>query len=221
LPHGTKGAGSHFMQRVRMSLKEAIKKGIVVIYMDDIIIKGRNWQEFVQNWLYVIELLMADGWKIGALKTVLYDPEVKFCGRVFSERGIEFDPDFVQSVINMPVPENADELRRYVACLNYPRKAIPHLAELVAPLMNLLTVALATVKGQVTKAAASKVKLADIGWKPLHNEAFKKCNEALANMITLAYPRDGWKTCVFTDALDLFWAGLVTQYPPEDEEKPL
>ena len=64
------------------------------------------------------------------------------------------------------------------------------------------------------------MKLRDIGWDIIHASAFHEINAAIANTVTLSYPRDDYVTCVFTDASDTHWAGVITQCHPDELKKP-
>jgi hypothetical protein len=82
---------------------------------------------------------MADDWKVGIVKTVLHVKEVKFCSRAFTPEGVKCNPDAVNALINMPRPENAGQLSRYLGSMCYMHNAIPRFSELAAPLYDLLT----------------------------------------------------------------------------------
>ena len=52
--------------------------------------------------------------------------------------GIKLDPKKTEAVINMPCPENRDELQRFLGMLNYLCKFIPNLSYIASPLQTLL-----------------------------------------------------------------------------------
>lgn len=57
--------------------------------------------------------------------------------------------------------------------------------------------------------------LSKVSWGAVHENAFKDLQEALKNAVKLAFPKEGKAICVFTDASDKFWAGIVSQVDPE------
>jgi RNase H-like domain found in reverse transcriptase len=94
------------------------------------------------------------------------------------------------------------------------------LSQLSAPLYDLLNAAKGDGGGSKAAKALERISLADVGWSKVHTEAFYRLNETLANAMEQAYPQAGWPTRAYTDESDGFWAGMVTQYPPDDQEKP-
>jgi hypothetical protein len=83
------------MARVKSTLAEPIKSGVVVVYMDDIIVKGKNWDDFLKNWFWVCDLLMADDWKVGIVKR-------RCCTRRRSSFAVEYLRLKVSSSIRTP-----------------------------------------------------------------------------------------------------------------------
>ena len=71
------------------------------------------------------------------------------------------------------------------------------------------------------KSAADKIILSTIGWSDVHTDAFKRINTAIANSVTLAYPSGKLSLCVFTDASDLHWGGVITQCEPAELDLPV
>ena len=59
-------------------------------------------------------------------------------GHVISTDGIKPDPVKVSAVVNMSSPQNKEELRSFLGLMNYSGKFIPNLADLTAPLRQLL-----------------------------------------------------------------------------------
>ena len=66
-----------------------------------------------------------------------------------------------------------------------------------------------------------RVLLSDSGWSDTHDDAFRRLNAALAAQVTLSYPDDTLVTCVFTDASQTAWSGVVTQVPAEQLSLPV
>jgi len=64
-----------------------------------------------------------------------------------------------------------------------------------------------------TGSELARINLLDVGWNQDLSGTFQDCKDALAAQVKLAH-RDGSKRlCVFTDASDGVWSGLVTQVP--------
>jgi len=151
---------------------------------------------------------------------VVYAREIKFCGKVYSAEGVTCDPQFVLSVLKMSEPTTGAQLRTYLASANWLRDAIPLFAQKVALLQEALT-AVGRVAPNPRQRGFQSVPLTDVGWGPRHTEAFRALNAAIAGAVARAYPDDEKAVCVYTDASDCHWAGVVTQVPPEDLSLPV
>ena len=92
------------------------------------------------------------------------------------------------------------------------RSVIPQYITLTAPLAEILEKVYAR-EGSLTKRAASKVILRTVGWGQEHSKAFKDLNQALQYAATLAHPDPRKLLCLFTEASDNHWSGVLTQVP--------
>ena len=191
-----------------------------LVYIDDILIFGKTEEEFINNWITVLEKLHSVKLKISAKKTCFYSTDVKYCGRIFSKDGVSFDPNLLNTITHMSAPSTVAELRSYLATTNWIRTSIPRYSELIAPLQQLLTDALASIAAMDKPTNPKKVLLGTVGWIQIHTDTFTAINRAVAKSTSLAYPEEDKVLCVFTDASDLHWAGIVTQTSPEELTKP-
>jgi hypothetical protein len=60
--------------------------------------------------------------KLSADKCYFLKKRVKFLGYVFTEDGIETDPDKINKVRDWPTPNNADVLRSFLSFTGYYRR---------------------------------------------------------------------------------------------------
>ena len=74
--------------------------------------------------------------------------------------------------------------------------------------------------GKRTKRAVSRVLLSTLDWGKTELDAFKQCQQSLAHQVTLAHRDSTQRLCVYTDASDMAWSGIVSQVPLEDVHKP-
>lgn len=219
LVQGSRNAAGPFHAAVSEALGDLLNTACV-LYIDDVMVFGEDEEEFVENWIKVLQRLDSVGLKVNAKKTTFYAQQVRYCGRVFTKDGAEFDPELVTAITKMSEPATAAELRSYLATANWIRSSIPRYAELTQPLQDLLTTALATCKGR-HKNEAKRVMLEEVGWNNTHRQAFRAINAAVASSVRLAFPDDRKTFCVFTDASKTHWAGVVTQVADEELSKPL
>ena len=95
------------------------------------------------------------------------------------------------------------------------RNAIPNFTTLIRPIHELMEKVYAR-SGQRTKRSITRINLSDLGWNQDHLDTFDKCKSALQHQVTLAHYDDTKRICVYTDASDICWSGIVTQIPPEN-----
>jgi RNase H-like domain found in reverse transcriptase len=91
------------------------------------------------------------------------------------------------------------------------RSSLPLYAEKVAPLQDLLEVVYKEAKGR-TKKRATSVSL-NRRWSQTCEKAFRSLQEDILALMTIAHPDPKKRICVFTDASDAFYSGMITQVP--------
>lgn len=111
--------------------------GVEVIF-DDIIIAAKD--EFEHDTLMRKLLLRAREAKVkfNPAKLQYKVSEVKYMGNIVSESGLKPDVEKVRAIVQMPLPQNREELRRFLGMVNYFSQFIPNQSEATAPLRSLL-----------------------------------------------------------------------------------
>ena len=79
---------------------------ICLIYLDDIIVIGRNFEDMIANLDKVLTKLGEAGLKLKPRKCQLFAREVEFLGHVISSEGIKTDPKKTKAVQEWPKPTN-------------------------------------------------------------------------------------------------------------------
>lgn len=136
LPMGLKISASCFSRLMTVALS-GLNYESCLIYMDDIIVFGRNLQNHNKNLQKVFERLRDSNLKLNPDKCEFLKKQILYLGHVISEQGILPDPDKTKTIENFPVPKTADEVKRFVAFANYYRKFIPNFASIAIPLNEL------------------------------------------------------------------------------------
>lgn len=78
-------------------------------------------------------------------KSTYLKNEVKFLGHIVSAVGIKSNPEKVEAITNLATPLTVKEIRSLLGIVNYYRRFVPKLAEIVVPLKKRLK------KGSTTK----------------------------------------------------------------------
>lgn len=137
LPMGLKTSPNAFSRAMTIAMS-GLNYLQCIIYLDDIIIMGRNLHQHNKNLIDIFTRLRKVNFKLNPLKCNFLQKEILYLGHVVTPDGIKPDPKKISVVQNYPVPKNTDEVRRFVAFVNYYRKFIPHFSEITQPLNNLL-----------------------------------------------------------------------------------
>ena len=64
--------------------------------------------------------------------------EGKLLGHIISEEGIKIDPNRVEGILQISQPRNLKELQSFIGKINFLRRFIPNLAELLKNMTNML-----------------------------------------------------------------------------------
>jgi len=110
----------------------------VICHMDDILVYGGDQSMHDQRLVNVLHRLAAAGIKLNGDKCDFSQECVKFLGHVVDGDGIRADPEKITAVRSMPEPSNITQVRGFSGMANHLAKFMPDLAEITAPLRDLL-----------------------------------------------------------------------------------
>lgn len=110
----------------------------VAIYLDDILVTGRTKQAHDEALTKVFQIAERQNVKFNPKKFQWCLPRIKYIGHIFSENGVESDPDRIKAIVEMQTPTNTKELQRFLGMCGFMRSFIPNMADLSTPLRELL-----------------------------------------------------------------------------------
>lgn len=108
------------------------------VYIDDILIASKNETEHEQDLDALLHRLSMHGLKLNAHKCIFGASSLEFLGHKISSEGISPLQEKVEAVADFKCPEKVKGLRRFLGIINFYRKFIPHAAEHLAPLFDLI-----------------------------------------------------------------------------------
>jgi Reverse transcriptase (RNA-dependent DNA polymerase) len=215
--HGTRNAMQH-LQSVLVVMMDDIKSNTKV-WLDDCLLHTKTEDDLLATLNLFFKHCQKDGLKLHASKCVLAETKVRYCGRLITKDGVRFYPKNMEALQTMLMPQNGADLVQYVAAVNWMRSAIPNYSKRVAPRQAALA-KLFEGKSRRTKQAAAAVSLLQL-WGRKEQAGFKDLQAAIMELLTLAFPDPGKRICVFPDASDRFYAGLMTQIDDEQLDLPM
>jgi len=101
-----------------------ITKGIVVVYLDDILIFTETEEEHEQVVWRVLEILAEHKLFLHLEKCEFHWKRIEYLGLVISENKAEMDPVKVAGVRNWPILENQTNVQAFIGFVNFYRHFI-------------------------------------------------------------------------------------------------
>ena len=135
MPYGVASAPTIFQQTLDQVLP---KIAGVVCFIDDILVTGKTEAEHLSNLEAVLQKLQEYGLRLKMRKCKFFQESVEYLGQVVSREGIHPSSKKVEAILKVQPPTDISELRSFLGMVNHYRKFIHFLADLSAPLNNLL-----------------------------------------------------------------------------------
>lgn len=205
LPFGLKNAPSIFQRVMDDILREHIGK-ICHVYIDDIIIFGKTFEEHLENLKTILETLQNANFKIQPDKSEFLRTEVEFLGFIVSETGLKPNMKKVECIQKYPEPKNLKELRAFLGLSGYYRRFVKDYAKIAKPLTKLL-------RGEDGHRQISKnqSKNFQIQLNDEAKESFQTLKEILSSNDVLAFPDFQKPFILTTDASDKALGAVLSQ----------
>lgn len=171
LSFGLKNSSFAFQKNMQSILEDFCFRNVIV-YIDDVLIMSKTFEEHVKLVGKVLHTLADHGIKIKTSKCNFFKENVKFLGHVIGINGIRKAPEYVKDILDYPRPTNVTELRRFLGVVNFVRKFIKDCSIISKPLTELT-------------GGGKKQKLF---WTEEMIDSFEKLKHAVKDDVILNYP---------------------------------
>ena len=176
----------------------------VIVYIDDIFLCHRNYNDHIMAVKEVLQRLNDANVKLNLEKCTFGRKQVEYLGFMFSKNGIEVDPKRTKRLVNLKIPTTGKELNSFLAMANYIRQHIPDFGRVTGPLY------------QLTKV---KKLPQDTKWLSEGLPQWEKLQNILKSPIILKYPNPNEPFILRTDACVTGYGGYLFQRETNGEER--
>lgn len=200
VPFGLSSSPSTFCRFINVIFKDLIAKGIVAIYMDDIIIIADNETQAIERLKMVLKQAESHNLNIKWKKCEFLKRSVEIFGYEIGNKQIRSSLNKTNDVNKYPEPKNTKQIQRFCGFANYFRKFIDNFAFIAKPLTDLL-------KKETTFHFGDKER-----------RAFEEIKSKIISRPVLGLYDPTAETQLHTDASKFATASIIMQKSKEDNE---
>jgi hypothetical protein len=180
-----------------------IEEGVVVVYMDDILIFTKTLEQHRTVVSRVLQILKENKLYLKPDKCIFEVQKIEFLGLILSEDQVEMDPVKIEGVRGWPVPRRVKELQSFLGFINFYRRFIEDFSKIARPLHDL------TRKDTKWK------------WEDKQQEAFERLKEKVTSAPILVQPDVQRPFKLETDASDYATGAVLSQLCEDEKWRPI
>ncbi|GBM06797.1 Retrovirus-related Pol polyprotein from transposon 297 [Araneus ventricosus] len=184
-------------------LMETVLRGLsseaCLVYLDDIIIVGRTFEEHLNNLRKVFQRLQKANLKLNPKKCRFFQREVAYLGHVISAEGVKTDPEKIKAVVDWPRRDKIHDLRSFLGLCTYYRRFVKIFSTIARP------------PHKLTEAKSN------FNWTDECEKSFNSLKQALTSSPILTYPRTDKDFILDTDASNEGIGAVLSQNTGNEE----
>jgi transposase InsO family protein len=123
-PQGARNSPATWQRLMDATLRPDLDPYLFV-YLDDIIVVTQTFEQHLKVVNSVLKRLHEAKLTVNQEKSEFCRPELKYLGYVIDARGLRVDPDKVIAILNVPVPKNLKDVRKFLGVTSWYRRFIP------------------------------------------------------------------------------------------------
>jgi hypothetical protein len=198
MPFGLCNAPATF-QRLMDELLRPYKGNFVEVYIDDITIFSKTFQDHCNHVNIVLDVLRQANLKLNMEKCFFFLTSVKLLGHEINREGVMPDDDKIVKVRDFPRPMNIRQLRGFLGLASYYRKFIANFSTIAKPLNQLLE------------------KQVPFEWTEIQEKSFQMLKRYLITAPILRYPNFNQPFYLHTDASGTGLGAVLAQKEGKQE----
>ena len=133
MPFGLTNAPATFMRMMNDVLRP-FTDSFVVVYLDDILVFSKTWEEHLQHVEQVLSTLQDHGLYASKENFYFGMESIKYLGYVIDSEGVHVDLEKIQVIKDWPAPRNLTELRSLLGLANFYHRFVFGFSHLSWPL---------------------------------------------------------------------------------------
>jgi hypothetical protein len=195
MPFGLRNGPSIF-QRIMQGVLAPFLWLFSLVYVDDIVVYSRSWEEHLGHLDKVLGAIAAAGITLEPKKCFVGFSSILLLGQKVSRLGLSTHQEKVAAIQEIERPSSVNDLQKFLGMINYFSAYIPYYAFIARPLFSLL---------------AKGVKW---DWRAEHEVAFLQAKDTLSGAPVLGHPIQGTPYRLYTDASDYAIGSSLQQVQP-------
>src|SRR6266498_3054817 len=186
MPFGLCNTPAIFQRLMNQVLRKYLEK-FVLVYLDNIIIYSKTFEEHKEYVKLVFEALRVASLMMKPKKCKFAQKELRFFGHIISADGIRTDPEKIAKMVTLSPLTNLKELRSRLGLFFYYRQFIKGFSDTTRPMYEL--------------TREENGKAVPFEWTAARQKAFEIIKAKLAMAPVVAYPNFDKSFILYTDIL--------------------
>ncbi|GFY08433.1 retrovirus-related Pol polyprotein from transposon 17.6 [Trichonephila clavipes] len=195
VPFGLSTSPEVFQRYVSSIFRDLTRKGIVISYLDDLVIPAKNEQEGLEKLKIIFEVAKKYGLEIKFKKCQFLKKKIEFLGHIVESGTIKPSPTKTLAVRKFPEPTTIKQVQSFLGLTGYFRKYIKDYSKIAKPLSDL----------------TRKENLFVFFFGIQQKEAFEKLKKIMSEGPILHLYKYGRKTELHTDACKQGYGAILLQ----------
>lgn len=200
LPQGLAASPGIFQRFMNETFRSILYK-TAVLYLDDLCIYTDTFEQHVAALREAFEIAKKAKLHFNALKCQFFKKSVKLLGFIVDGQTIRMSPDRIKAITELKQPQTIRDLQLFLGKVNFNRIFLPKLAEIAAPLTQLLH------------------KESTLEWTSQCESSFQEIKRMLTSYPILHHYQSDLPLYLFTDSSDVSIGSILAQPEPTNEKQ--